>query len=33
MENEKQKEFILNGNLWKVIFDLSWPAVIAMILL
>ena len=33
MENEKQKEFILNGNLWKVIFNLSWPAVIAMILL
>lgn len=33
MENEKQKEFILNGNLWKVILDLSWPAVIAMILL
>ena len=33
MENEKQKEFILNGNLWKVIFNLSWPAVIAMVLL
>ncbi|UTC64107.1 hypothetical protein E4O00_09625 [Treponema sp. OMZ 788] len=33
MENEKQKEFILNENLWKVIFDLAWPAIIAMILL
>ena len=33
MENEKQKQFILTGNLWKVIFDLSWPAVIAMLLL
>ncbi|MGI5172633.1 MATE family efflux transporter [Treponema sp. OMZ 840] len=33
MENEKQKEFILKGDLWKVIFDLSWPAVIAMVLL
>lgn len=33
METEKQKEFILNGNLWKVIIDLSLPAVIAMILL
>ena len=33
MENEKQKEFILNGNLWHVIFNLSWPAVISMILL
>jgi len=29
---EKQKKFILNGNLWKVMFDLSWPAVIAMVL-
>lgn len=33
MENKEQKEFILKGNLWKVIFDLSWPAVLAMILL
>ena len=27
MDKEQQKEFILNGNLWKVLFDLSWPAV------
>ena len=33
MESEKQKEFILTGNLWHVIFNLSWPAVISMILL
>lgn len=31
-EKDKQKKFILNGNLWKVMFDLSWPAVIAMVL-
>ncbi len=29
---EKQKHFILNGNLWKVMINLSWPAVIAMVL-
>ncbi|AMP20278.1 hypothetical protein AZF37_03005 [endosymbiont 'TC1' of Trimyema compressum] len=29
---EKQKNFILNGNLWKVMFQLSWPAIIAMVL-
>ena len=33
MDKEQQKEFILNGNLWKVLFDLSWPAVIAMVLI
>jgi putative MATE family efflux protein len=31
-QKEKQKEFILSGNLWKVMFELSWPAVIAMVL-
>lgn len=31
-QKEKQKEFILSSNLWKVMFDLSWPAVIAMVL-
>ncbi|MBC6712991.1 hypothetical protein [Treponema sp. Marseille-Q3903] len=30
MKNEKQKEFILNGNLWKVIFYLSWSAFIGV---
>lgn len=29
---EKQKEFILNENLWKVMFSLSWPAILAMLL-
>lgn len=29
---EQQKRFILEGNLWKVMFQLSWPAVIAMVL-
>lgn len=29
---EKQKQFILNGNLWRVMVDLSWPAVVAMVL-
>ncbi|MGP1529458.1 MAG: MATE family efflux transporter [Treponema sp.] len=33
MENEKQREFILTGNLWKIVIDLSWPAVLAMLLL
>jgi putative MATE family efflux protein len=32
VKNSKQKEMILNENLWKVMFQLSWPAVIAMIL-
>nr|WP_235601379.1 MATE family efflux transporter [Tissierella sp. P1] len=31
-QKEKQKQLILSSNLWKVIFELSWPAVIAMIL-
>lgn len=31
-QKEKQKQFILNGNLWKVMFNLSWSAVIAMVL-
>ncbi|AJS58628.1 MATE family efflux transporter [Paenibacillus sp. IHBB 10380] len=29
---EKQKTLILNENLWKVMFQLSWPAIIAMVL-
>ncbi|MGL5437253.1 MAG: MATE family efflux transporter [Lachnospiraceae bacterium] len=29
---EQQKRFILGDNLWKVMFQLSWPAVIAMVL-
>lgn len=36
MEIDKNKSIskdnILNGNLWKVMFNLSWPAVIAMVL-
>ena len=31
-QKEKQKQFILTDNLWKVMFQLSWPAVIAMVL-
>lgn len=31
-QKEKQKQFILNGNLWKVMVDLSWPAILAMVL-
>lgn len=31
-EKEKQKRFILTGNLWKVMTDLSWPAIVAMVL-
>lgn len=31
-EKEKQKHFILEGNLWKVMVDLSWPAIVAMVL-
>ena len=33
METEKQRIQILNDNLWKIIIDFSWPAVIAMFLL
>lgn len=29
---EKQKQFILNGNMYRVMWQLSWPAVIAMVL-
>lgn len=29
---EKQKQFILNENLWQVMFSLSWPAILAMLL-
>ncbi|MDF2922812.1 MAG: multi antimicrobial extrusion protein MatE [Paenibacillaceae bacterium] len=32
LHKEKQKQFILNGNLWKVMVDLSWPAIVAMVL-
>ena len=31
-DKEKQKQFILSGSLWKIMVDLSWPAVIAMVL-
>lgn len=31
-QKEKQKQFILKENLWKVMFQLSWPAIIAMVL-
>lgn len=30
--SQNQKQFILTDNLWKVMFQLSWPAVIAMVL-
>ena len=29
---EKQKQFILTGNMWKIMVNLSWPAIIAMVL-
>lgn len=29
---EQQKNFILHENLWRVMVDLSWPAIIAMVL-
>ncbi|WP_349944706.1 hypothetical protein ABFV83_14180 [Lacrimispora sp. BS-2] len=29
---EKQKQFILTGELWNVMAQLSWPAVVAMVL-
>lgn len=32
INKDKQKEMILGENLWKVMFNLSWPAVIAMVL-
>ena len=31
-EKDKQKQMILTENLWKVMWQLSWPAVIAMVL-
>ncbi len=31
-QKEQQKQFILGENLWKVMVQLSWPAVIAMVL-
>jgi putative MATE family efflux protein len=31
-EKERQKQFILKDNVWKVMFQLSWAAVIAMVL-
>ncbi len=31
-QKERQKQFILSNNMWKVMFELSWPAVIAMVL-
>lgn len=32
LSKEKQKNMILNDNLWKVMFRLSWPAIVAMVL-
>ena len=32
MNKTKQKRLILNENLWKVTFKLSWPAILAMVL-
>lgn len=32
MDKDKQKNMILNDNLWEVMVRLSWPAVIAMVL-
>lgn len=31
-EKERQKQYILTGNLWKVMANISWPAIIAMVL-
>ncbi|ABR49924.1 MATE efflux family protein [Alkaliphilus metalliredigens QYMF] len=31
-EKDKQKQMILSENLWKVMYRISWPAVIAMVL-
>ncbi|USG67020.1 MATE family efflux transporter [Brevibacillus ruminantium] len=31
-DKERQKHLILNENLWKVMYQLSWPAIIAMVL-
>jgi Na+-driven multidrug efflux pump len=32
MVKDKQNRMILNKNLWNVMFTLSWPAVVAMVL-
>jgi putative MATE family efflux protein len=32
LDKNKQKQMILNDNLWSVMFKLSWPAVVAMVL-
>ncbi len=32
MEKDKEKNKILNGNMWSVMVNLSWPAVVAMVL-
>ncbi len=32
LNKQKQKQFILNDSLWKIMINLSWPAVIAMVL-
>lgn len=32
MNKEKQKKMILSENIWKVMWKLSWPAIIAMVL-
>lgn len=31
-QKEKQKQFILSGNLWRILIELSWPAIVAMVL-
>lgn len=32
LSKEKQKQMILNDNLWRVMVKLSWPAIVAMVL-
>lgn len=32
MDQDTRKDFIITGNLWKVMWQMSWPAVIAMVL-
>ncbi len=32
MSNGKEKDLILHGNMWRVMWKLSWPAVLAMVL-
>lgn len=32
MKAQKEKQFILTGSLWRVMWQLSWPAIIAMVL-